>query len=50
VLQAALLARHATPAVFDAFCASRLAAQADTFGLLPPSTPFDAILDRALPT
>jgi hypothetical protein len=50
VLQASLLARRAAPAVFDAFCASRLAAQTDTFGLLPSSTPFDAILDRALPT
>jgi hypothetical protein len=37
------------PSVY-AFIASRLAARADTVGLLPSSNPFDAILDRALPT
>ena len=49
LVQAALLRRHSTDAVFDAFCASRLDRAADVFGLLPAGTPFDAILDRALP-
>jgi putative acyl-CoA dehydrogenase len=49
VLQAALLRRHAPEAVFAAFCASRLAAQADVFGTLPADTPFDSLLQRALP-
>jgi putative acyl-CoA dehydrogenase len=49
LVQAALLRRHASDAVFDTFCASRLAQAADVFGALPASTPFDAITDRALP-
>lgn len=49
LVQAALLRRHSTDAVFDAFCGSRLAQAADVFGALPPGTPFDAIIDRALP-
>jgi putative acyl-CoA dehydrogenase len=49
LVQAALLRRHSTDAVFDAFCASRLAQAADVFGALPATTPFDKILDRALP-
>jgi putative acyl-CoA dehydrogenase len=49
VLQAALLARHATDAVFTAFCASRTAQSTDVFGLLPTDTPFDTLIERALP-
>jgi putative acyl-CoA dehydrogenase len=49
LLQAALLHRS-SPAVFSAFCASRLDGAADVFGLLPAGTDFDAILQRALPT
>ena len=49
LVQAALLRRHSTDAVFDGFCASRLAQAADVFGALPAGTPFDAIIDRALP-
>jgi putative acyl-CoA dehydrogenase len=49
LVQAALLRRHSTDAVFDAFCGSRLAQAADVFGALPPGMPFDAIIDRALP-
>lgn len=50
VLQAALLRRHATDAVFSAFCTSRLDERADVFGLLPAGTDLDAIVTRALPT
>jgi putative acyl-CoA dehydrogenase len=49
LVQAALLRRHSSDAVFDAFCGSRLAQAADVFGALPPGMPFDAIIDRALP-
>jgi putative acyl-CoA dehydrogenase len=49
LVQAALLRRHSTDAVFAAFCASRLDRAADVFGLLPAGTPFDALLARALP-
>jgi putative acyl-CoA dehydrogenase len=49
LLQAALLQRS-HPAVFAAFCASRLDGVADVFGLLPAGTDFDAILQRAMPT
>ena len=49
LVQAALLRRHSSDAVFDAFCASRLAGAADVYGLLPAGTPFDTLLDRALP-
>jgi putative acyl-CoA dehydrogenase len=50
-LQASLLVRHAPSAVADAFCASRLSeAQSLTFGALPASVDFGAILGRALPT
>jgi len=48
--QASLLARHAPRIVSDAFCASRL--QADlggVFGTLAPDTPFDALIERAMP-
>ena len=49
VLQAALLRRHSTDAVFAAFCASRLDAAADVFGLLPAAADLDAIVARAMP-
>jgi putative acyl-CoA dehydrogenase len=49
VLQAALLAREPSGTVFAAFCTSRLAAQSDVFGTLPGDTPFDLLLQRALP-
>ena len=49
LVQAALLRQHSTDAVFGAFCSSRLASAADVFGLLPAGTPFDALLERALP-
>jgi putative acyl-CoA dehydrogenase len=49
-MQASLLARHAPRAVSEAFCASRL--QPDlggVFGALAPDTPFDALIERAMP-
>jgi putative acyl-CoA dehydrogenase len=49
LVQAALLRRQSSAAVFDAFCASRLQRSADVFGLLGAGTPFDAIVERALP-
>jgi putative acyl-CoA dehydrogenase len=49
LLQAALLHRS-TPQVFSAFCASRLDAAADVFGLLPAGTEVDAIVRRAMPS
>jgi putative acyl-CoA dehydrogenase len=50
VLQAALLHRHSTPAVFDAFCRSRLDGHAaDAFGLLDAGTDVDSIIQRAMP-
>jgi len=49
-LQGALLVRHATPAVADGFCASRLAGDAGrAFGTLPSSVDVDAILERSWP-
>lgn len=48
LVQAALLQRHSSAAVFEAFCASRLHGAADVFGALPVGTPFDAIVERAL--
>jgi putative acyl-CoA dehydrogenase len=50
LVQAALLRRHATDAVFTAFCSSRLAQGADVFGLLRPETPFDSLINRSLPS
>jgi putative acyl-CoA dehydrogenase len=48
-LQASLLVRHSTPAVADAFVASRLANDwGGVFGTLPRTTPFQAINDRTL--
>jgi len=49
-VQAALLRRHSTDAVFDAFCASRLAEASDVFGALPAGLDLDAIIERALPS
>jgi putative acyl-CoA dehydrogenase len=49
LVQAALLRRHSTDAVFAVFCNSRLQGAADIFGLLPAGTPFDALIERALP-
>jgi putative acyl-CoA dehydrogenase len=47
-LQASLLIRHSIPAVADAFCATRLANEGGrSFGTLPPSVDFRAILERA---
>ncbi|WP_327347722.1 acyl-CoA dehydrogenase family protein [Streptomyces europaeiscabiei] len=49
-LQAALLVRHAPPAVADAFCATRLDGDwGYAFGTLPGSADLDGILRRALP-
>jgi putative acyl-CoA dehydrogenase len=49
-VQGALLAQTAPPAVFAAFCASRLGEGApDAFGELAADTDFDAILRRAMP-
>jgi putative acyl-CoA dehydrogenase len=48
LVQASLLRRHANGAVFAAFCTSRLQQGADVFGLLPATTPFDTIIERAL--
>lgn len=51
VVQAAWLARVSTPAVFEAFCASRLGGDwGHTLGTLPATVDFDAILERALPS
>jgi putative acyl-CoA dehydrogenase len=47
-LQASLLIRHSIPEVADVFCGSRLADEGGrAFGTLPPSTNFQAILNRA---
>ncbi|HEV8039966.1 MAG TPA: isovaleryl-CoA dehydrogenase [Bryobacteraceae bacterium] len=47
-LQASLLIRHSVPAVTDAFCGTRLSDQGGrAYGTLPPSTDFQAILNRA---
>ncbi|GAA2415815.1 acyl-CoA dehydrogenase family protein [Streptomyces glaucosporus] len=47
VLQGSLLVRHGSPAVADAFCASRLGGEwGHAFGTLPPGTDLGAILDR----
>ena len=47
VLQAALLRQHSTDAVFDAFCAGRLAEGCDVFGALPAGCDLSAIVQRA---
>ena len=48
-LQAALLVRHAPPAVADAFCASRLEGDSGAFGLLPRGLDLRAVVERAGP-
>lgn len=49
-LQGALLIKHSTPEVADAFCASRLGNDwAGTFGTLPAKAAAKAIVDRARP-
>jgi putative acyl-CoA dehydrogenase len=49
-LQGALLVRHSTSAVADAFCASRLGGDwGHAFGTLPKGVDTRAIADRALP-
>ncbi len=50
LLQAALLQRQAPAPVFDAFCATRLAAASDVFGLLPAGHDLNALIARAMPT
>lgn len=50
VFQAALLVRHAPPAVADGFCASRLGADRwGAFGTLPRGLDLDVIVERQLP-
>ena len=46
-LQAALLIKHAPPAVADAFCAARLGGDSAAFGLLPRGLDLRAITERA---
>ncbi len=49
-LQASLLARHAPPEVFEAFVRARLGADwTGAFGTLASNTPFDALIERAMP-
>jgi putative acyl-CoA dehydrogenase len=49
-LQAALLIKHAPPAVADAFCASRLGAEGGgAFGTLPRGLDLHALAERAAP-
>ncbi|HEX6362904.1 MAG TPA: isovaleryl-CoA dehydrogenase [Albitalea sp.] len=49
-VQAALLRQHATDAVFDAFCSSRLGGDwGHAFGTLPSRLDLDALLQRAMP-
>ncbi|MEV4867887.1 acyl-CoA dehydrogenase family protein [Streptomyces syringium] len=49
VLQGSLLVRHSTPAVADAFCASRLGGEwGHAFGTLPSGTDLGPIIDRAV--
>ncbi len=47
--QAALLVRHAPPAVAEAFVATRLGESGRTLGTLPAGTDFGAIVERAAP-
>jgi putative acyl-CoA dehydrogenase len=49
LVQASALHAASPPAVFDAFCASRLDGSADVFGLLPGGLDLDAIVARAMP-
>ena len=47
--QAALMLRHSDKAAAEAFCASRLADAARSFGTLPAGTPCERLVERALP-
>jgi len=47
--QAALMLRHSDKAAAEAFCSSRLADAARSFGTLPAGTPCERIVERALP-
>jgi putative acyl-CoA dehydrogenase len=49
LLQAAALACHAPPFVFDAFCAARMGSAADVFGALPAGLPLASLIDRTMP-
>jgi putative acyl-CoA dehydrogenase len=50
-LQASLLARHAPAFVFEAFVNARLGADwTGAFGTLAPNAPFDALVERAMPS
>ncbi|WP_313407951.1 acyl-CoA dehydrogenase family protein [Aeromicrobium sp.] len=50
ILQGSLLIRYSTPAVADAFCASRLGGEwAGTFGTMPSGLALREIVDRAQP-
>ncbi len=49
LLQAALLFQQSPPAVFAAFCSSRLAQSSDVFGLLGPGHDLDQLIQRAMP-
>lgn len=50
-MQASLLARHAPRFVSDAFVAARLGGDwTGAFGTLAPDTPFDQLIERAMPT
>lgn len=49
VLQGALLHGQAPTLVFEAFCASRLVATPDVFGLLPAGIDTEALIERSLP-
>jgi putative acyl-CoA dehydrogenase len=50
VLEASLLLRHGSPALADAFCASRFEESVHGFGALPPSIDHAAILRRLGPS
>ncbi len=49
LLQAALLHQQSPPAMFAAFCDSRLAQASDIFGLLGPGHDLDTLITRAMP-
>jgi putative acyl-CoA dehydrogenase len=49
LMQAATLFQQAPDFVFDSFCASRLNASADVFGLLPSGLPLPTLIQRAMP-
>jgi putative acyl-CoA dehydrogenase len=49
LLQAALLHAHSPAEVVETFCAARLGAGAEVYGLLPAGAPLAALVDRADP-